>query len=274
MVRAVSRGQLDVTAPVRSRDEVGQLASSFNTMTHELGQAREQLRRAERIAAWRDIAQRIAHEIKNPLSPHSSGHRNALQRARERAPEKFAGLFDESAPTVIAEVGRLKHIVAEFSRFARMPAPVMATVDLDGLIRSTLAVHAGAAPPEVVFDAGHATVHADHDQLVQVLVNLVANARDAVAGRPDGRIVIATARDGDHVLLTVRDNGGGISAEVRAHLFEPYVTTKPHGTGLGLAIVERIINDHGGTIEIESAPGAGALFRLRLPATSTGPAPP
>jgi nitrogen fixation/metabolism regulation signal transduction histidine kinase len=258
--RAVARGDLSVSVPVRRRDEIGQLGAAFNAMIHDLTTAREALLRAERVAAWREIAQRIAHEIKNPLTPIQMAI-ETLQRAHEKGSEQFDALFAESAKTILDEVARLKNIVGEFSAFARMPAPRLAPVALDELVESTLALYASlpierslAAPPRIA---------ADRDQLTQVLINLVENARDAA---PDGKIRVTTRTAGNRVELEVADSGPGFTDEARARLFTPYFTTKPKGTGLGLAIVHRIVTDHAGEIRIELSP---TRFIVSLPRSET-----
>jgi len=272
----LARGDLDAEVRVRSagplgtRDEVAALGVAWNRMVADLRTARDELVRAERIAAWREIAQRIAHEIKNPLTPIQMAI-ETLQRAHgrratdERAAALFDELFTESATTIIGEVKRLAHIVTEFSRFARLPAPSLATLELNPVVESALQLYAGT-PVTVrrALGAGLPSVRADRDQLTQVLVNLLENARDAVA-EGGGAVEVETRLDGREVALTVRDDGPGMSEEVRAKIFVPYFTTKTKGTGLGLAIVHRIVTDHGGTITVESAPGKGAAFVVRLP---------
>ncbi len=262
-VDAVAGGSLDTSVPVRTRDEVGELAATFNGMTRDLKGAREELLRAERVAAWREIAQRIAHEIKNPLTPIQMAI-ETLQRAHQRSASQFDALFGESAQTILDEVGRLKRIVQEFSSFARMPAPTLAPVDVSEVVDSALALYKGgdtALELTLPRDLPHAL--ADKEQLTQVVINLVENARDAVAGA--GGIRVATRAAEGRVELEVADDGPGLGDEARAKLFTPYFTTKPRGTGLGLAIVHRIVSDHGGEIRVGGAPGRGAVFIVALP---------
>jgi signal transduction histidine kinase len=255
--RLVAKGDLDLKVPVRSNDEAGELAAVFNQMIRDLGTAREELLRAERVAAWREIAQRIAHEIKNPLTPIQMAV-ETLQRAQKKAdPKLFDELFAESSRTILDEVARLKHIVAEFSQFARMPPPRLQPLDLKEVVESTLPLYTGAVERELEV----APAHADRDQIVQVLLNLLENARDA-AGQA-GKVTVRTRRKNGHVELEVADNGPGLSDEARARLFTPYFTTKTKGTGLGLAIVHRIVTDHGG--EIRVANDEGAVFTVSLP---------
>jgi two-component system nitrogen regulation sensor histidine kinase NtrY len=260
---AVAGGSLDASVPVRTRDEVGELAATFNGMIRDLTTARDELVRAERVAAWREIAQRIAHEIKNPLTPIQMAI-ETLQRAHKKSAPQFDALFGESAQTILDEVGRLKRIVHEFSSFARMPAPTLAPVDVSEIVDAALALYKGgetALALELPRDLPRAL--ADKEQLTQVVINLVENARDAVAGK--GHIRVATRVVDSRVELEVADDGPGLSEEARAKLFTPYFTTKPRGTGLGLAIVHRIVSDHGGEIRVGAAPDGGAVFTVALP---------
>jgi two-component system, NtrC family, nitrogen regulation sensor histidine kinase NtrY len=260
--RAVARGELDVEVPVRGKDEVGQLGDAFNSMTRDLRTARDELVRAERVAAWREIAQRIAHEIKNPLTPIQMAI-ETLQRAHKKGAPQFDALFAESAQTILDEVTRLKNIVAEFSSFARMPAPALKPCDLGEVVESALALYADAVPLDRALQPDLPPALADRDQLTQVLMNLLENARDAIAGG-SGRIRVATRAVDGRVELEVADDGPGLSDEARAKIFTPYFTTKSKGTGLGLAIVHRIVTDHGGEIRVGGAPGRGAVFVVAL----------
>ncbi len=162
-------------------------------------------------------------------------------------------------------MARLKHIVAEFSGFARMPEPKLAPVAVHELVEGALALYAGGEV-SIARDLAPATVRGDRDQLQQVLLNLLENARDAVAQAGRGDIAVRTRRAGDRVEIEVADSGPGISEEARARLFTPYFTTKKQGTGLGLAIVHRIVTDHGGEIRVGANEGGGAVFVVALPA--------
>ncbi|HZS39083.1 MAG TPA: ATP-binding protein [Polyangia bacterium] len=262
--RAVSRGELDTQVPVRGRDELAELGAAFNTMTRDVRAAREDLARAERVAAWREIAQRIAHEIKNPLTPIQMAI-ETLQRAQAKGPQVFDALFAESARAILDEVARLKHIVAEFSAFARMPQPELKPCAVGEVVEAALKLYDGAVPVERELDPSLPPALADRDQLTQVLLNLVENAREAVTSHPaGGRIRVRTRAADGRVELEVADDGPGISDEARAKLFTPYFTTKARGTGLGLAIVHRIVTDHGGEIRVAGSPGAGATFTVSL----------
>ena len=266
---AVAAGSLDASVPVRTRDEVGELAATFNSMTRDLAGARDELVRAERVAAWREIAQRIAHEIKNPLTPIQMAI-ETLQRAHKKSAPQFDALFGESAQTILDEVGRLKRIVHEFSSFARMPAPTLAPVDVSEVVDGALALYKGGETAlDLTLPRDLPRALADKEQLTQVIINLVENARDAAGAK--GHIRVATRVVDGRVELEVADDGPGLSDEARAKIFTPYFTTKPRGTGLGLAIVHRIVTDHGGEIRVGGTPGAGAIFTIALPrASATG----
>ncbi len=253
--------------PVRSADEVGEVANAFNLMMEDLKTSKERLVIAERIAAWQEIARRLAHEIKNPLTPIQMAM-DTLRKSWRKQHPSFGEIMEESTTTVLQEADRLKHIVAEFSDFARMPKPELARMDLNDTVRSGLALYQGGAMPvDVTLDSALPQLDGDKNQINQVLLNLVENARDALGGREGGRIAVSTKYIGDRALLVVEDNGPGVPAEVKDKVFAPYFTTKHDqgGTGLGLAIVHRIVSDHGGRITISEAAGGGARFAIELP---------
>jgi two-component system nitrogen regulation sensor histidine kinase NtrY len=275
----VAAGDLGARVAVSATGEVGDLVRAFNEMTADLAQSRSRLAQAERIAAWREVARRLAHEIKNPLTPIAMSVetlRDALERRRPDFPE----IFEEGTRAISDEVRRLKRIVDEFSRFARLPAPERAPVAPEELVAAALALF--PAPPAGVTIArevapGLPAVLADRDQVLQVLLNLVRNALDALAGS-GGTLALRAARAPGGVAFTLRDGGPGIAPGDLERVFEPYFTTKEGGTGLGLAIARRIAEEHGGTLEVESSPGEGAAFTLTLPeapaAAVTSPASP
>lgn len=265
---AAARGDLDHRVPVRSEDEVGAVAAAFNFMMEDLRSSKERLVIAERIAAWQEIARRLAHEIKNPLTPIQMAM-DTLRKSWKKQHPSFAEILDESTATVMEEADRLKHIVSEFSSFARMPKPEFQRVDLNELVRSALTLYQGAAPIDIKLFAALPQIDADKNQLNQVVLNLVENARDAIGQRSDGHIVVSTrlGEASDRVMLIVEDNGPGIPGDLKDKVFAPYFTTKhaKGGTGLGLAIVHRIVSDHGGRITVADTPGGGARFAIELP---------
>ncbi|HUS33593.1 MAG TPA: ATP-binding protein [Kofleriaceae bacterium] len=271
---AAARGDLEHRVPVRSKDEVGAVASAFNFMMEDLRTAKDKLVIAERIAAWQEIARRLAHEIKNPLTPIQMAM-DTLRKSYKKQHPEFPEILEESTRTVLEEADRLKKIVAEFSDFARMPKPELARIDLNDVIRSALSLYQGGA---VKIDQRLAKdlpeIDGDKGQITQVMLNLVENARDAIGARPsdDGRITITTRKGeaNDRALVIVEDNGPGVPGELKDKVFAPYFTTKQTkgGTGLGLAIVHRIVSDHGGRITISDARDRGARFTIELPLRS------
>jgi signal transduction histidine kinase len=266
---AAARGDLDHRVPVRSEDEIGAVAAAFNFMMEDLRASKERLVIAERIAAWQEIARRLAHEIKNPLTPIQMAM-DTLRKTWKKQHPSFGEILEESTTTVMEEADRLKHIVSEFSAFARMPKPEFQRLDLDELVRSALALYqGGAAPIEIALSERLPQIDADKNQLNQVVLNLVENARDAISLRGDGHITVSTklGEAGDRAMLIVEDNGPGIPGDLKDKVFAPYFTTKhaKGGTGLGLAIVHRIVSDHGGRIAVADTPGGGARFAIELP---------
>ncbi|MGB5810613.1 MAG: ATP-binding protein [Polyangiales bacterium] len=242
-------------------------ATAFNRMTRDLRDAQDQLRQTERIAAWQDIAKRLAHELKNPLSPIRLSI-ETLRKAHARSHDEFDALFDESTKTILQEVERLRHIVDEFSRFARLPSPTLSENDLREVVPQAVALYAAGAVAVSAELPGHPVVaRIDADQITQVLHNLLQNGCDAAhAAHPEhGGTVRVTLEDAlDVVRIRVTDNGVGIPDDMRNQVFEPYFTDKEGGTGLGLAIASRIIAEHRGTIQVDSVPGQ-TTFTVTLP---------
>ncbi|HSN92276.1 MAG TPA: ATP-binding protein [Anaeromyxobacteraceae bacterium] len=264
----VARGDLEARVSVSAGGEVRELVDAFNAMTAELAASRTRLAAAERIAAWREVARRLAHEVKNPLTPIAMAV-ETLRDAIARDRPDFREIFEEGAQAIGEEVRRLKRIVDEFSRFARLPAPEISPVPAEELVSAVLALY--PAPPKGVelsrqIEAGLPAVRADRDQILQVLLNLVTNAVEAMPG--GGTLRVAARREAGAVAFSVSDSGPGIAPQDQPRVFEPYFTTKEEGTGLGLAIARRIAEEHGGSLDLESAPGRGATFTLRLPAAS------
>jgi signal transduction histidine kinase len=244
--------------------ELRELADAFNAAIRDLVQLRKRLAATERIAARREIARRVAHEIKNPLLPIRAAV-ETLRRLRAREDPAFDGYFDEATRTVLEEVTRISNIVTEFTRFARLPPPTPAPMDLVETIHKVVLLHASGAVPVTLEAASLPLVTADRDQMVQVMTNLVQNALDACDGVPDARVSVRVLADGPRASVVVRDQGRGVPQEIRDKLFEPYATTKEKGTGLGLAIVQRIIIEHGGEILHRDAAGGGTEFEFWVP---------
>jgi len=266
--RRVASGDLESQMRVRGRDEVGSAMTAFNEMTRELAATRRKLLRAERIAAWREVARRIAHEIKNPLQPIQM-EVETLRKLHARKHPKFDEEFDGSTQVILDEVKRMNEMVTEFSRFARLPRPKATRFDLRDIAEHVAGLHGSSGQLEVEVPETPLEIRGDRDQLTQVLVNLVQNGADAAQARHGdaGRVWLRIRETEEGAEVRVEDDGPGIAAEDRMRVFEPYYTTKSKGTGLGLAIVHRIVGDHDGNVDVEEGPEGGAAFVIQLPRT-------
>ena len=267
---------------LRGSGEVRELVLAFNRMIEDLAVARRRLAATNRIAAWREVARRVAHEVKNPLAPIRAAV-ETLRRLRARQDPAFDEYFDEATRTVLDEVHRISGIVTEFTRFARLPSPRPQELDVEDVIKPVLALRRGTeGGPRIDYQRRGAVpkVRADRDQLVQVLTNLVQNAAEASRNEPDPLVEVLLDAEGDaRVRVTVFDNGEGVPPEFASRLFEPYATTKASGTGLGLAISQRIAMEHNGElVYLADERPRGAAFRLTLsvqgPTVSDADAPP
>jgi two-component system nitrogen regulation sensor histidine kinase NtrY len=266
----VAEGNWNVRVDVLGDDELGQLADSFNRMTTELLGQKERLIQAERVAAWRELARRLAHELKNPLFPLQLTVEN-LVRARQQTPEQFEEVFRESSRTLLAEIANLKGIIGRFSEFSKMPQPKLQRVQVNEVIRGALQLFQAQleAPGrakiscEVQLDPHLGAISADAELLHRAISNLVLNAMDAMPR--GGTLTLRTRDDGREVVMEVADTGAGLTPEECERIFTPYYTSKEHGTGLGLAIVQSVVSDHGGRIHVRSSPGRGTTFVIELP---------
>jgi len=264
----VASGSWDTRVPERGRDEVGVLAHSFNHMTEQLTNQREKLVQSERVAAWRELARRLAHELKNPLFPLQLTVEN-LVRARQLPAAEFDEVFDESTQTLSTEIGNLKKIIGRFSDFSKMPKPELERIEAKDVVARVRSLYAAGREDgskiivETDIDDRPMPLMVDPELLHRALSNLVLNAKDAM---PEGGTVTISAHlKGEAVELRVADTGQGMTSEECERLFTPYYTTKQHGTGLGLAIVQSVVADHAGTIAVESCEGRGATFVITLP---------
>jgi nitrogen fixation/metabolism regulation signal transduction histidine kinase len=225
-----------------------------------------QLIAAQRATAWGEVARRLAHEIKNPLTPIQLSAERLQARLAGRLAAEDAESLERATGTIVSQVAALKNMVDEFREYARLPAPTLRALDLNVLVADIYALYEHSQiPVELRLAEDLPAVRADPAQLRQVIHNLLQNAQDALAGRPDPRIEVRTERAGERVRLCVADNGGGFAESIMKRAFEPYVTTKPKGTGLGLAIVKKIIDEHHGTVSIENRPQVGAAVTVALP---------
>lgn len=226
-----------------------------------------QLIAAQRATAWAEVARRLAHEIKNPLTP--------IQLSAERLQSKLSDKLDaadaqtlvRATETIINQVAAMKAMVDEFRDYSRLPAPTMTPLDLNALVSEVLGLYENwRSRISLKLESGLPPVRGDATQLRQVIHNLLQNAQDALSSHAAPHIEVRTERAGDSVRLCVRDNGGGFSESIMKRAFEPYVTTKPKGTGLGLAIVKKIVDEHHGTVMLENKAGAAVTIALPLAA--------
>jgi two-component system nitrogen regulation sensor histidine kinase NtrY len=264
----VAGGNWDARAPERGRDEIGMLARSFNHMTAQLATQRDQLVQSERVAAWRELARRLAHELKNPLFPLQLTVEN-LTRARALPEAEFDEVFRESTATLSAEIANLKTIIGRFSDFSKMPKPELERVDARDVLERVRSLYEGVASREAKIDfemkiaSGPMPLMVDPELLHRALSNLVLNAMDAMPN--GGKLTLGAQPAEDKIEIRVSDTGEGLTQEECERLFTPYYTTKTHGTGLGLAIVQSVVADHGGAIAVEGRTGSGATFIITLP---------
>jgi nitrogen fixation/metabolism regulation signal transduction histidine kinase len=260
----LAQGEWDEPLRLESVREMETLGEALDRMREDLRSYRARLVTSERQAAWSQMARKVAHEVKNPLTPIAISVSD-LKRSYEQKRPEFPQILDQAVRTIGEEVESLKRLLQEFSEFARLPAPVFATVRLPELFADLAALYArDVAEGRLSFRAPgpDATLSADPGQLRQALINLIKNGLEAIPA--DGRVELSARADGDDIEIQVADNGPGLSADQREQLFVPGFTTKPGGSGLGLTIVERIVNEHGGTIVLDRL-GAGTTFRIRLP---------
>ena len=266
----VAQGDMSVRVPMRGDDEIARLAQGFNRMVSELEASRDRIVYLEKVSGWQDLARRLAHEIKNPLTPIRLAVRE-LERRSARSDADLARLIPAVAEVVDEEVEALSRLVEEFSQFARLPAVRPARVPLRRFLEAFHRAHARFRPElslDVELPRTAAEAPIDRVLMRRVLVNLVDNAVEASDGTARIRIQASVHPSTGHSEIRVEDDGPGIPPEVRTRIFEPYFTTKNTGTGLGLAIVKKIVLQHGGRIEAERSTWGGAAVVIRLPPPS------
>ena len=224
------------------------------------------LLRAERQAAWGEVARRLAHEIKNPLTPIQLSAERLQHKLSDKLDESGAQLLRRATQTIVSQVAAMKNMVNDFANYARGPALKLSHLELNKLIKEVLGLYeANAIPIALKLEASHNEINGDATRLRQVLHNLLQNAQDALQGIAQPQIILSTEMQGGEIELCVEDNGAGFPASVLSRAFEPYVTTKPKGTGLGMAIVKKIIEEHGGRITIENSVNGGTRINIHLP---------
>jgi signal transduction histidine kinase len=267
--RRVAEGDFSIQIMARRGDELGLLIRSFNAMVQDLEKSRAALVKAEKISIWQTMAQQLAHEIKNPLTPIKLSAERVLRRWRNQ-PEQIGEIIEDSMMAIIQETEGLSVLLNEFRTLSKPMEPSKSLTKIDEAVEEVLAPYRGSYP-EVTFNIDHVSsdmaVKIDKLRFSQTLANLVINAIDAMDGK--GYIEIRTdsvkKRETRFCRLIVRDTGKGISKQDSQNVFTPYFTTKTTGTGLGLPIVERIVNDHGGSVWFNTAEGVGTTFYVDLP---------
>ncbi len=283
--RRVAVGDLSIRVAEDSVDEIGDLGRAFNRMLSEVEGSRDRIEYLSRLASWQEMARRLAHEIKNPLTPIQLAVQEVHQRL-DGLSEEQRRLLDTALEIVSAEVQTLRRLVGEFSEFARLPESRIEEADLAEFLRelqseaqvsrSLGVLDADEAPPRFEFELPEApcAVYLDRQLMRRVFINLISNAVGAARGADAGvRIRISLRRRQRFFELLVDDDGPGVPQALRSQIFEPYVTTKDDGTGLGLAIVKKIIIEHKGHIEMLQSPWGGARVRILLPADERASAP-
>lgn len=235
----------------------GGLVAVFDDVSHLVA--------AQRTAAWGEVARRLAHEIKNPLTPIQLSAERLAFKLADKLDDSSRAMLERGTTTIVNQVEAMKNLVNAFRDYARLPAPKLSAIDLNALIGEVLELYESAAARiRLELTPGLPSVQGDASQIRQVIHNMLQNAQDALAGMDDAQVHVITQREGDRVLLLFRDNGPGFPAEVLAHAFEPYFTTKSRGTGLGLAMVKKIVDEHGGDVRLGNRDGGGAEVRIRL----------
>lgn len=297
--RPVAEGDLSVRVEEKGRDEVADLGRAFNRMLEELEESRARIDFLKRIGEWQKIARRLAHEIKNPLTPIQLAVEECHRRYSGDDPE-YKRILETTLEVVAEEVGSLRRLVSEFASFARLPRVELAPADLGDFLREQrvhFAVSGGSGPgsaaPEILpelspgvalsFDISAEPMPAflDREMMHRVLSNILQNAAQAIGGAAEGsarrggggerlgQVRVSARKDGSYYVLDFDDDGPGVPPDLRPVVFDPYVSARRDGTGLGLSIVKKIVVEHGGTIDVDGSPLGGARFRVRLPRAGT-----
>ena len=271
--RRVADGDFSFRILSRSADELSHLVGSFNRMVSELSHSREKLKQSEKISAWQEIAQRLAHEIKNPLTPIKLSAQRILKKYSadsEAGTGEFQKVLQASVSSIVREVDNLNDLLVEFREFARLPMPRLQSVHLRELVEEVAQMYRNLST-EVIIASSHisedSVIRADPGQIKQVLANLIRNAVQAMpkGGEVSVRSAVVNKENRRFCRIWIKDSGSGIPEEIRSRVFEPYFTSKAEGAGLGLAIVERIVFDHDGNIWFETQEGVGTTFIIDLP---------
>ncbi len=264
----VAEGDYSYRILSRSRGDISHLVDSFNAMIQELDSSRKKIRQTEKVAAWQEIAQRLAHEIKNPLTPIQLSAERLLQKYRQGA-DDFESILQRSVSSIVREVEGLSAMLGEFRSFSSLPKPKIQRFELKPLIQELCDLYQHETQMQFHFSQiqDGFSIDADRDMFKRILVNMWSNAIEAMgkSGEIMMRADVVQKGRSRYARIQITDNGPGIAEDFAAQVFHPYFTTKDHGTGLGLAIVERIVFDHDGAVWLETEPGDGTTFYLDFP---------
>ncbi|MBO6939953.1 MAG: HAMP domain-containing histidine kinase [Deltaproteobacteria bacterium] len=277
--RRVGAGDLTVHVPTEGADEVEELTDAFNTMVRDMRASRTRIEYLQRIGAWQQFARRLAHEIKNPLTPIQLAAQE-MSRSYDGSDEAYAKKLDDACSIIEEEVATLRRLVGTFSNFAKLPAADLTDSDVGEFFadieRSVPAIledvfGEGDSPVRVIVEpvADELPVQVDAMMLKRGVDNLIRNAVQALRDGGGSEVRVRATREGDQALLEILDDGPGIPEGQRGRVFDPYYTTKGDGTGLGLAIVKKVVLEHGGEIDVDESPSGGARFVVRLPLRET-----
>ncbi len=262
----IKLGKMNEEISYERRDEIAGLVNEYNRMVKELAKSVEMLSRSEREIAWREMAKQIAHEIKNPLTPMKLSVQH-LQRSWKDNRENFDKYLDKFTRTLIEQIDNLSFIASEFSNFAKMPKASSTNINLVKVVRSALSLFSNTENLDIKFkpERDVVQVYADQEQLSRVFINLIKNAIQAVPENRKGKIEIRLKLNGDYVVVSIKDNGKGMSEEIQSKLFTPSFTTKSSGMGLGLSITKNIIESFQGNITFNTEVDTGTTFFVELP---------
>ncbi|PJZ51656.1 LIC_11548 family sensor histidine kinase [Leptospira adleri] len=276
----ISMGDTDISLDIRETGEIGALIDSFNQMVQDLKSKNAELMQSQRIAAWKEVAQRMAHEIKNPLTPIQLSAERIRRKMKSENWEQFHEVVENGTDTIIKQVRVLEHLVNEFSDFARMPAPKLINQNLEPIILEAVKLfeHTPQLKIETRMAKSFPQLFLDQKIILRVLTNLIKNSIEAIERKRDkeelpdypGSILISVSISRKIMrrvaIISIEDNGIGISSELKQKVFEPYYSTKNNNTsGIGLAIVQKSVIDHNGHISIDSSSMGGCRFQIELP---------